>query len=235
MDHVFGNQALIRIFQGALVAPFFSSAHFDINSTLSTSTLLPEAPMKSMGYSSRPILYFIVYICLLLLFPSVNCEDDHSSHATRYAGLLFMMFVFIFVFIIFYKICNRRSHLITNDDIRQLPVTQPRGVAEGRIATVAALQHEQAVEGRVGLDPSLIETFPTFLYSVVKLLNIGKEVLECTVCLNHFKDGEIVRLLPKCYHGFHRDCIDAWLESHNTCPVCRDKPVPVPVLVPEPV
>ncbi|KAF9610812.1 hypothetical protein IFM89_025053 [Coptis chinensis] len=72
-----------------------------------------------------------------------------------------------------------------------------------------------------GLEPSVIEKFPTFMYSVVKGLKIGKGALECAVCLNEFEDDETLRLLPKCDHVFHPECIDAWLASHTTCPVCR--------------
>ncbi|KAI3978610.1 hypothetical protein MKX01_015785 [Papaver californicum] len=75
--------------------------------------------------------------------------------------------------------------------------------------------------GKRGLDPRVIDTFPTFIYSVVKGLKIGKGALECAVCLNEFEDDETLRLLPKCDHVFHPECIDAWLVSHTTCPVCR--------------
>lgn len=77
-----------------------------------------------------------------------------------------------------------------------------------------------------GLDAQVIETFPTFPYSEVKGLQIGKGALECAVCLNEFEDEETLRLIPKCDHVFHPDCIDAWLESHVTCPVCRANLVP---------
>ncbi|XP_010534089.1 PREDICTED: RING-H2 finger protein ATL11-like [Tarenaya hassleriana] len=79
-----------------------------------------------------------------------------------------------------------------------------------------------------GLDTSVIETFPTFRYSTVKTLRVGKEVLECPVCLNEFQDDETLRLLPKCCHVFHPDCIDAWLRSRATCPLCRANLIPVP-------
>ncbi|KAG2695475.1 hypothetical protein I3760_07G014400 [Carya illinoinensis] len=79
-----------------------------------------------------------------------------------------------------------------------------------------------------GLDPAVIETFPTLVYSAVKGLKIGKGALECAVCLNEFEDNEKLRLIPKCDHVFHPECIDAWLASHTTCPVCRANLVPQP-------
>ncbi|CAH8299618.1 unnamed protein product [Eruca vesicaria subsp. sativa] len=72
-----------------------------------------------------------------------------------------------------------------------------------------------------GVDAATIETFPTFVYSEVKTQKIGKGALECAICLNEFEDDETLRLLPKCDHVFHPHCIDAWLKSHVTCPVCR--------------
>ncbi|XP_056168685.1 E3 ubiquitin-protein ligase ATL9-like [Syzygium oleosum] len=60
-----------------------------------------------------------------------------------------------------------------------------------------------------GLDPAVIETFPTVVYSAVKGHKIGEASLECAVCLTDFGDDDMLRLIPK------------WLASHTTCPVCR--------------
>jgi E3 ubiquitin-protein ligase ATL10/75/76/77/78 len=43
---------------------------------------------------------------------------------------------------------------------------------------------------------------------------------DCPICLGEFMDGEKVRVLPKCNHGFHVECIDTWLLSHSSCPTC---------------
>lgn len=72
-----------------------------------------------------------------------------------------------------------------------------------------------------GLDPEVIKSFPTFNYAAVKSEKIGKGALECAVCLTEFEDDDTLRLIPKCDHVFHPDCIDAWLVGHTTCPVCR--------------
>lgn len=90
----------------------------------------------------------------------------------------------------------------------------------------AAIQ--AGTRGPHGLDVSVIETFPIFPYSAVKNLKIGKGTLECAVCLNEFEDDATLRLIPKCSHVFHPECIDAWFAAHTTCPVCRANLVPKP-------
>nr|KYP75760.1 RING-H2 finger protein ATL3B [Cajanus cajan] len=45
--------------------------------------------------------------------------------------------------------------------------------------------------------------------------------MECTVCLSEFEDKDTIKMLPKCAHVFHQQCIDNWLPSHMTCPICR--------------
>ncbi|KAF0916568.1 hypothetical protein E2562_007643 [Oryza meyeriana var. granulata] len=45
---------------------------------------------------------------------------------------------------------------------------------------------------------------------------------ECAICLGDFADGDKVRVLPRCHHGFHVRCIDTWLAAHTSCPTCRD-------------
>ncbi|PON88698.1 43kDa postsynaptic protein [Trema orientale] len=43
----------------------------------------------------------------------------------------------------------------------------------------------------------------------------------CAVCLGEFEEGEKLRTLGGCSHSFHAPCIDMWLFSHATCPICR--------------
>ncbi|KAJ8557768.1 hypothetical protein K7X08_004534 [Anisodus acutangulus] len=71
---------------------------------------------------------------------------------------------------------------------------------------------------RLGLDPLLLKTIPVVLFNHKEF----KDGLECAVCLCDVSEGEKARLLPKCNHGFHVDCIDMWFQSHSTCPLCRN-------------
>ncbi|KAL4564227.1 hypothetical protein LXL04_028283 [Taraxacum kok-saghyz] len=69
-----------------------------------------------------------------------------------------------------------------------------------------------------GVDQSFIDTLPVFTYKSI----IGvKDPFDCAVCLCEFEGADKLRLLPKCSHAFHMDCIDTWLLSHSTCPLCR--------------
>lgn len=70
---------------------------------------------------------------------------------------------------------------------------------------------------RRGLDVAVLLSLPVVTFRSAEF----EEGLECSVCLCELADGEKARLLPKCNHGFHLECIDMWFHSHSTCPLCR--------------
>lgn len=70
----------------------------------------------------------------------------------------------------------------------------------------------------VGLPQSVIDSITACKYKKDDGLIEGTE---CSVCLSEFEEDETVRLLPKCSHAFHLSCIDTWLRSHKSCPLCR--------------
>ncbi|KDO66250.1 hypothetical protein CISIN_1g039247mg [Citrus sinensis] len=70
-----------------------------------------------------------------------------------------------------------------------------------------------------GLDQAFIDALPVFQYKEIVGL---KEPFDCAVCLCEFSEKDKLRLLPMCSHAFHINCIDTWLLSNSTCPLCRD-------------
>ncbi|KAL4555959.1 hypothetical protein LXL04_038593 [Taraxacum kok-saghyz] len=97
-----------------------------------------------------------------------------------------------------------------------------------RRRTVPPLEHREILDDDVldhpiwyirtaGLQPSVINAI-----TAVKFRNDGGVIVGgCSVCLSEFEADETLRLLPNCKHAFHISCIDTWLQSHTTCPLCR--------------
>ncbi|CBI36742.3 unnamed protein product, partial [Vitis vinifera] len=149
---------------------------------------------------------------LLLLLPFAGAQSDTSNDPYQQQRFSSSMAIIIVILVAALFLMGFFSVYIRH-------CSDSRNGGSIRAAAGAALGRSR--RGTRGLDQAVLETFPTFEYSVVKGLKIGKGVLECAVCLNEFEDNETLRLIPKCDHVFHPECIDAWLASHVTCPVCR--------------
>ncbi|KGN60374.1 E3 ubiquitin-protein ligase Os04g0590900 [Cucumis sativus] len=78
--------------------------------------------------------------------------------------------------------------------------------------------HEPWHVATTGLDEALIKSITVCKYKREDGLVEGSD---CSVCLSEFQEDESLRLLPKCSHAFHLQCIDTWLKSHSNCPLCR--------------
>lgn len=149
---------------------------------------------------------------LLLLLPFAGAQSDTSNDPYQQQRFSASMAIIIVILVAALFLMGFFSVYIRH-------CSDSRNGGSIRAAAGAALGRSR--RGTRGLDQAVLETFPTFEYSVVKGLKIGKGMLECAVCLNEFEDNETLRLIPKCDHVFHPECIDAWLASHVTCPVCR--------------
>ncbi|KAL6989648.1 RING-type E3 ubiquitin transferase [Sarracenia purpurea var. burkii] len=164
----------------------------------------------------------ILFLAFVLLLPPAGAQSGPNGSDQQYPyakfspsmAIIIVILIAALFFMGFFSIYIRHCSQANNGGS-----IRPFGGIGGSTRRRAASR---------GLDPAVIETFPTFVYSVVKGLKVGKGALECAVCLNEFEDDETLRLIPKCDHVFHPECIDAWLDSHVTCPVCRANLVPQP-------
>ena len=57
-------------------------------------------------------------------------------------------------------------------------------------------------------------------------LRCGQQDLVCSICQEDMIEGNVVLKLA-CRHAYHGDCVQTWLDTHNTCPMCRHE---MPVL-----
>ncbi|XP_061376595.1 RING-H2 finger protein ATL8-like [Gastrolobium bilobum] len=86
--------------------------------------------------------------------------------------------------------------------------------------TGAGSSYRQALANK-GLKKKVLQSLPKFAY-VDSDPSKWVATPECAICLEEFTAGDDIRVLPHCRHGFHVGCIDAWLESHSSCPSCRE-------------
>ncbi len=75
--------------------------------------------------------------------------------------------------------------------------------------------YDSELEQIGGVSPSTLDQLP------LRVFHSGRDKIDqCSICIESFKTGEDVRTLP-CLHQFHQCCVDHWLTSKNTCPICK--------------
>ncbi|KAL6144384.1 hypothetical protein ACLB2K_055077 [Fragaria x ananassa] len=147
--------------------------------------------------------------------------DD--SQAVQLTGKIMMIAVLVLFLVVVFVLC---LHLYAKWywwDVVDDPNSSTRNTGRRRRRFVFAPGQESGAPTlRRGLDPLVLSSLPLIVFSPEDF----KEGLECAVCLSDLVQGEKARLLPKCNHGFHVECIDMWFQSHSTCPLCRNAVVP---------
>ncbi|KAN0015021.1 hypothetical protein ACTFIU_001342 [Dictyostelium citrinum] len=43
----------------------------------------------------------------------------------------------------------------------------------------------------------------------------------CAICLCDFESNDLIKILPKCKHLYHSECIDPWFKASKFCPQCK--------------
>ncbi|KNA07101.1 hypothetical protein SOVF_174930 [Spinacia oleracea] len=170
--------------------------------------------------------FTFLLLLLLSFFASVNCryispspENPPPGNFSTFkpsiaviVGVLTTLFSITFLLLMYAKHCKQR---VESSEPRSSYYYNNRGFP------VAGRKNS-------GIDPVIIESLPVFRFAS---LQGEKDGLECAVCLNRFEPAEILRLLPKCKHAFHVECVDTWLDAHSTCPLCRFRVDPEDVLL----
>lgn len=143
--------------------------------------------------------------------------DSHSlddSAAVKLSGKIMVVAIillfFVIVFVLFLHLYAKWFWWRRADRGSRRPRRRRFVFAPGQDPSLPAM--------RRGLDPSVLASIPVLVFRPEEF----KEGLECAVCLSELVTEEKARLLPKCNHGFHVECIDMWFQSHSTCPLCRN-------------
>uniref|UniRef100_A0A7C9CJD4 RING-type E3 ubiquitin transferase n=1 Tax=Opuntia streptacantha TaxID=393608 RepID=A0A7C9CJD4_OPUST len=149
-------------------------------------------------------------------------DDDSSGRISPLMASLIAVLAAAFLLLCYYTVvsryCRRRQRRRRNAQI--LNSTGSPDDAEIRLDPMV-----QDPTRPAGLDESFIRQITVFKYRRSEGLVEGTD---CAVCLNEFNEEENLRLMPNCEHAFHIPCIDTWLKSHSSCPLCRATMDPLP-------
>ena len=100
------------------------------------------------------------------------------------------------------------------------------------LKTSQRIPQQRAPEGPRGLTPEQLDAFPTRVLCAEdqadECHDCSEEAKECSICLLDYSDGDEIRDLA-CKHFFHKECVDNWLQSETTCPLCRVSLRPEPL------
>lgn len=168
---------------------------------------------------------------LLLSFspPPTPLVNPHQTNTKANSTLLFARNIIIVIAIMFF-ICGL-LHLLVRYLIKKkklLSLSSNSHFQSSRFQESGHIDDNDAYERQLqqlfqlhdsGLDQAFIDALPVFSYK--ELMGL-KEPFDCAVCLCEFTNQDNLRLLPLCSHAFHMHCIDTWLLSNSTCPLCRN-------------
>ncbi|XP_009117223.1 NEP1-interacting protein-like 2 [Brassica rapa] len=107
-------------------------------------------------------------------------------------------------------------HLFRLVDSRLHDRTLSRRIAE----KIAA----EAVQYVGFLQPYVMSVYVVKIQQVVSLREKEEEEesTSCAICLEGLYKNDETFDLPYCSHRFHSTCVGEWLQSHNSCPLCRE-------------
>jgi len=146
-----------------------------------------------------------------------------ASTTAQYAGI--GVFIAIVLYVVLYYSRSFNSVFLT----RRHGANAAAGAGDDDAVTVLPGPVQA-----LGLGPDDVAVLPSFTYRSpspgrgddARATAASAAADCCAVCLDELRDGALVRMLPSCRHYFHAGCVDVWLLSHATCPVCRGSPGP---------
>ncbi|KAG6795176.1 RING finger protein 44 isoform X1 [Apis mellifera caucasica] len=98
----------------------------------------------------------------------------------------------------------------------QAELSSPDSATENYEALLSLAERLGEAKPR-GLTRAEVEQLPSYKFNAET--HQGDQT-NCVVCMCDFEALQSLRVLP-CSHEFHSKCIDKWLKSNRTCPICR--------------
>ncbi|OEL26323.1 hypothetical protein BAE44_0012653 [Dichanthelium oligosanthes] len=147
--------------------------------------------------------------------------DDRDHNLT-----VLLTFGIFFSFIVLYLVAGVIWASVVTACAVALSFCYLKARRRGELSRGAALRAARSSQPVAAV--ALSSAIPAFPYKREGVVGGGDATgwAQCVICLGLVQVGEVVRRMPACKHLFHVECIDMWLRSHLTCPICRADVVP---------
>ncbi|RWV94538.1 hypothetical protein GW17_00042913 [Ensete ventricosum] len=183
----------------------------------------PPPPPSPQPPAVGPLMYAV----------DVDRQSSIASHPSP-MGILSPNLIIIAAIIAFVIVASFSIHLLvrflscrrrSSSTVTALPLSLTRSRSasgsSGAADDSALSDRENAV---------LIDSLPVFTLAFA-LASLPMSSPDCAVCLCPFSPHDELRLLPACRHAFHSSCVEPWLRTTPSCPLCRASiALPIPPL-----
>lgn len=159
------------------------------------------------------------------MFGDLSTEEVTSKIILTAIIVLFMAVLFVLILHLYAKLYWWRIDQLQQQQQQQQEQEQEEDQSSIAPPVVTRRQRRRFifVPGQDALSNTGLTSFELSSLPIVFFRQDScKDGLECSICLSELVKGDKARLLPKCNHSFHVECIDMWFQSHSTCPICRN-------------
>jgi len=113
-------------------------------------------------------------------------------------------------------------HVFIRDGSHSNPVLRPVDIDNMSYDALLDLERQLGQVRSPGASMEQISELPAFAYHRAPddKKQSSAAPKSCAICMEELKEGEQVRSLP-CFHIFHAEEIDKWLQTNSSCPICK--------------
>eukprot|EP01095_Lingulamoeba_sp_RSL-Kostka_P000838 TRINITY_DN110_c4_g1_i1.p1 TRINITY_DN110_c4_g1~~TRINITY_DN110_c4_g1_i1.p1 ORF type:complete len:190 (+),score=43.55 TRINITY_DN110_c4_g1_i1:47-616(+) len=178
--------------------------------------------MNNNSYLSRRRRIF-GWIWNLILFSSTviifkMSEISYLGYATLFFTFCIFCLKILFFFIRKFRVRNQQLFNL------HLNLMQQGEFSENDYELLLQLDNhiEKKEIPEILMKDQIEENAPEEEISEEKAEELKETNKACSICLEEFNKGEMIRTLP-CNHIFHSTEIEAWLKIQNFCPICKKR------------
>ncbi|MCL7047715.1 hypothetical protein MKW94_025558 [Papaver nudicaule] len=142
------------------------------------------------------------------------CSSTASSELKLYQTFIFSIPIFFtFLLLLLFYLFYLRRRRVDWSSLRMRAITYNLNGTSDSVPRVS----------ESGLNKEFREMLPIVIFNE----SFSVRDTQCSVCLADYLADDKLQQIPSCAHTFHMECIDHWLSTHTTCPLCRLSLAPV--------